>query len=179
MPNFTNDLKIIFKHDPSINKNPAGMIAIILTYSGLHALWIYRLAHIFENLKLTVLSRLISAIGRFLTGIEIHPSAIIRGSIFIDHGMGVVIGSTAVIGDNVVIYSGVVLGSRGGSMDNGRHSKRHPTIGNNVIIGTGAKILGNISIGNNVRIGANAVVLKNIPDNSTAVGIPARIYQRY
>lgn len=179
MPNFINDLNIIFKHDPSINKNPAGIITVILTYPGLHAIWIYRLAHLFENLKLTILSRLISAIGRFLTGIEIHPSAQIHGSIFIDHGMGVVIGSTAIIGDNVVIYSGVVLGSRGGSMDNGRSSKRHPTIGSNVIIGAGAKILGNIRIGSNVRIGANAVVLNNTPDNSTAVGIPARYFQHY
>ncbi len=173
------DLNIIFKHDPSINKNPIGLIIIILTYPGLHALWIYRLAHIFENLKIIIISRLLSAIGRFLTGIEIHPSAVIHGGVFIDHGMGVVIGSTAVIGENVLIYSGVVLGSRKGSIDNGHNSKRHPTIGNDVIIGTGAKLLGNIRVGNNVKIGANAVVLKNIPDNSTAVGIPARIRHRY
>jgi serine O-acetyltransferase len=110
-----------------------------------------------------------------LTGIEIHPGAKINGHIFIDHGMGVIIGSTAEIGDNAVIYSGVVLGSRNGSIDNGFGTKRHPTIGNNVLIGSGAKILGNITIGDNVKIGANTVVLHDVPNNCTAVGVPAKI----
>lgn len=169
------DINIIFQHDPAVTRSIGHIIEVVLTYPGLHAIWGYRLSHKLYAVRVPVIPRMISQFVRFLTGIEIHPGAKINGSIFIDHGQGVVIGSTAQIGNNVLIYSGVVLGSREGSIDNGHGQKRHPTVGNNVLIGSGAKILGNITIGNNVKIGANAVVLTDIPDNSTAVGIPARI----
>lgn len=173
-----SDVIVIFKNDPSIIPSFGNILEIILTYPGLHALWLYRLAHKLYILKIPIIPRIISQFARFLTGIEIHPGAKIKGSIFIDHGMGVVVGQTAQIGNNVVIYSGVVLGTRNGGWDKGYGIKRHPTIGNNVMIGAGAKVLGNITIGDNVKIGANAVVLKNIPDNSIAVGIPARIIRK-
>ncbi|HFD8683862.1 TPA: serine O-acetyltransferase EpsC, partial [Clostridium perfringens] len=136
----------------------------------IHVLIFYRIAHGLYKIKLFFLARLISQLGRFFTGIEIHPGAKIGKGLFIDHGMGVVIGETAEIGDNVTIYHGVTLGGTG--KDKG---KRHPTIGNNVIIGCGAKILGPISIGDGAKIGANSVVLKNVPKGKTAVGIPAVI----
>jgi serine O-acetyltransferase len=172
------DIDIIFKHDPAITPTFSHFLEVVLTYPGLHALWIYRIAHKLFLWHVPVLPRMLSQAGRLLTGIEIHPGARIRGSIFIDHGYGVVIGSTAEIGDNVLIYSGVVLGSRDGSIDNGYGAKRHPTIGNNVMIGSGAKLLGNITIGNNVKIGANAVVLCDVPSFTTAVGAPARIIRK-
>lgn len=172
------DIDIIFKHDPAIKRSFAHIVEVILSYPGLHAVWFYRIAHSLYIRNIPLIPRMISQFARFLTGIEIHPGATIKGNIFIDHGMGVVIGSTAQIGNNVLIYSGVVLGNREGSLDNGYGVKRHPTIGNNVLLGTGAKILGNITIGNNVKIGANSVVLHDIPDNYTAVGVPARIISK-
>lgn len=178
MKRILNDIEVIFKNDPAVKKSFSQILEVILTYSGLHAIWFYRLSHKLYLLKIPVLPRMISQFARFLTGIEIHPGATIRGSIFIDHGMGVVVGQTAEIGNNVLIYSNVILGSRNGGLDKGYGAKRHPTIGDNVMIGAGAKILGSITIGNNVKIGANSVVLKNVPDNSTVVGIPGKIYTR-
>ncbi len=153
-------------------KDPAakGFLEILLLYPGLHALIHYRIAHFFYKIHLFFTARLISQISRFLTGIEIHPGAQIGKSFFIDHGMGVVVGETAIIGDNVLLYQGVTLGGTG--LEKG---KRHPTIGNNVVIGTGAKVLGNITVGDNSYIGANAVVIKDVPPNSTVVGVPGRI----
>lgn len=155
-----------------LEKDPAAKnaIEVILCYPGLHAVLIYRLAHKFYQWKRFVLARVISQIGRFLTGIEIHPGAKIGRGLFIDHGMGVVIGETAEVGDNVTIFHGVTLGGTG--KDKG---KRHPTVGNNVLIGAGTKVLGPITIGNNVKIGANSVVLKDVPSDVTVVGIPGKI----
>lgn len=145
-------------------------LEIILLYPGLHALIFYRVAHFLFNLKVPFLPRVVSQLARFLTGIEIHPAARIGRSLFIDHGMGVIIGETSIIGDNVTLYQGVTLGGTGKEK-----GKRHPTIGNNVVIGAGVKVLGNISIGDNSYVGANAVVIKDVPPNSTAVGVPARL----
>nr|WP_198010636.1 serine O-acetyltransferase EpsC [Thermobrachium celere] len=163
---FYNEVKNIMEKDPAA-KN---MLEVILCYPGLYAVLFYRLAHRLYKRRMFVLARLISQIARNLTGIEIHPGAKIGRGLFIDHGMGVVIGETAEVGDNVTIYHGVTLGGTG--KDKG---KRHPTVGNNVVIGAGAKVLGPITIGDNVKIGANAVVLKNVPPNVTVVGIPAKI----
>ncbi len=153
-------------------KDPAAksFLEILLLYPGLHALIHYRISHFFYKICLFFIARLISQFSRFLTGIEIHPGAQIGKGFFIDHGMGVVIGETSIIKDNVLLYQGVTLGGTG--LVKG---KRHPTIGNNVVIGTGAKILGNITIGDNSYIGANAVVIKDVPPNSTVVGVPGRI----
>ena len=153
-------------------KDPAAksFLEILLLYQGLHALVTYRFAHVLYQAHLFFLARLSSQISRWSTGIEIHPGAQIGKRFFIDHGMGVVIGETSIIGDDVLIYQGVTLGGTG--IEKG---KRHPTIGNNVVIGTGAKILGSIVIGDNSYIGANAVVIKDIPPNSTVVGVPGRI----
>ncbi len=160
------DIKTVFEKDPAA-KN---IIEVLLCYPGLHSIFLHRVAHRFYKRGLYTVSRLISHLSRHLTGIEIHPGAKIGRRFFIDHGMGVVIGETAEIGDDVLIYQGVVLG--GVSL---KKEKRHPTIGNNVVIGTGAIILGPVIIGNNSRIGAGSVVVTDIPPNSTAVGIPARI----
>lgn len=160
------DAKNISRKDPA-SRN---VIYVILLYPGFHALLFYRIAHFFSNLKLKFVARLISGFARFLTGIEIHPGAKIGKRLFIDHGMGIVIGETATIGDNCTIYHGVTLGGTGKDK-----YKRHPDIGNNVIIGCGSKVLGPIKIGNNVKIGANAVVLKEVPNNSTVVGVPGTI----
>lgn len=153
-------------------KDPAakGFLEILLLYPGLHALIHYRIAHFFYKIHLFFIARLINQISRFLTGIEIHPGAMIGKGLFIDHGMGVVIGETSIIGDNVLLYQGVTLGGTG--LVKG---KRHPTVGDNVVIGGGAKILGNVTIGDNSYIGANAVVIKDVPPNSTVVGVPGRI----
>ena len=145
-------------------------LSIILLYPSIHAIFFYRIAHFLNNLHLYFLARLISQITRFLTGIEIHPGATIGKGLFIDHGMGVVIGETTIIKDDVKMYHGVTLGGRGNES-----GKRHPTIGSNVEIGAGAKVLGAIEIGDNVKIGANSVVLQNVPSNRIAVGIPAII----
>lgn len=160
------DAKNISDKDPA-SKN---ILYVIFLYPGFHALLFYRIAHFFSNLKLKLIARLISQIARFLTGIEIHPGAKIGKRLFIDHGMGIVIGETTTIGDNCTIYHGVTLGGTGKDK-----YKRHPDLGNNVIVGCGAKVLGPIKIGNNVKIGANSVVLKEVPDNSTVVGVPGKI----
>ncbi|HDL09969.1 MAG TPA: serine O-acetyltransferase, partial [Candidatus Omnitrophica bacterium] len=159
----------------AMERDPAAIskLEVILTYSGLHAIIFYRIAHFLHRLKIPYIPRIISQFARWLTGIEIHPGARIDRGLFIDHGMGVVIGETTIIGKNVTLYQGVTLGGTGKE-----RGKRHPTIGNNVVIGAGAKVLGNITIGNNVQIGANAVVIKDVPDNSTVVGIPGRIVKR-
>ncbi len=153
-------------------KDPAskGYLEIVLLYAGLHALIAHRVARYLWNLKIPLFPRLLSQISRFFTGIEIHPGASIGRGLFIDHGMGVVIGETAVIGDNVTLFQGVTLGGTGKET-----GKRHPTIGSHVVIGAGAKILGNITVGDNSYIGANAVVLRDVPANSTVVGVPGHI----
>ena len=159
-------IKSVKKNDPAIRN----VLEVFLCYPGLHAVWMYRISHLFYNCKLFLIARIINYIGRMLTGVDIHPGAKIGKRLFIDHGQGAVIGKTAIIGDDVVMYHGTTLGGTG--KDKG---KRHPTIGNNVVIGCGAKVLGNITIGDNAKIGANAVVLKDVPSNSTSVGIPAKI----
>ena len=160
------DIENVMKNDPAARTK----LEVLLLYQSIHVLIFYRIAHGLYKIKLFFLARLVSQLGRFFTGIEIHPGAKIGKGLFIDHGMGVVIGETAEIGDNVTIYHGVTLGGTG--KDKG---KRHPTVGNNVIIGCGAKILGPISIDDGAKIGANSVVLKNVPKGKTAVGIPAVI----
>ena len=160
------DIAIVKEKDPAARSS----LEILLTYSGLKAVRSYRRAHWFYQHKWFTIARIISQRSRHKTGIEIHPGAQIGKGLFIDHGMGVVIGETTVIGDNCLLYQGVTLGGTG--KDKG---KRHPTLGDNVMVGAGAKVLGPINIGNNVKVAANAVVLKDIPDNCTAVGVPARI----
>lgn len=160
------DIDVIFEQDPAART----YLEVILTYSGLHAVWAHRVAHFFFKRRLFFIARLISQISRFFTGIEIHPGAKIGRRFFIDHGMGVVIGETCEIGDNVTIYQGVTLGGTGHEK-----GKRHPTIEDNVLIASGAKVLGSFTIGKNSRIGAGSVVLKEVPPNSTVVGIPGRI----
>lgn len=163
------DIQAIFERDPAARN----VVEIFLTYSGFHATLLHRIAHFLWQKKVPVIPRLISHFSRFITGIEIHPGATIGHAFFIDHGMGVVIGETAEIGDNVTLYQGVTLGGTGQEP-----GKRHPTLGNNVIVGAGAKVLGAIVIGNDVRIGANSVVLKSVPDHATVVGIPGKIIHR-
>lgn len=160
------DIAIVKEKDPAARSS----LEILLTYSGLKAVRSYRRAHWFYQHKWFTIARIISQRARHKTGIEIHPGSQIGKGLFIDHGMGVVIGETTVIGDNCLLYQGVTLGGTG--KDKG---KRHPTLGDNVMVGAGAKVLGPINIGNNVKVAANAVVLKDIPDNCTAVGVPARI----
>jgi serine O-acetyltransferase len=167
MPNtIRKDLKAVFDRDPAATST----LEVILTYAGFHALIAYRLAHWLKSYGIPIVPRAISQLARWLTGIEIHPSARIGTGFFIDHGMGVVIGETAEIGDYVTLFQGVTLGGTG--KDRG---KRHPTLGNHVVVGAGAKILGGITIGDNVKIGANSVVLKSVSANSTVIGVPARI----
>jgi serine O-acetyltransferase len=163
---FYQDIRAAQKRDPAAKS----FLEILLLYQGLHALVAYRVAHFFYSGKLFFFARLVSQSARFMTGIEIHPGARIGRRFFIDHGMGVVIGETAVVGDDVLIYQGVTLGGTGL-----KNEKRHPTIGNNVVIGSGAKVLGNITVGDNSYIGSNAVVIKDVPANSTVVGVPGRI----
>jgi len=163
---FRDEIKSYFDRDPAAS----GFLEVLLTYSGLHAVMMYRVAHRLSSWKIPFLPRFYSQLARHITGIEIHPGAIIGKRLFIDHGMGVVIGETAVVGDDVLLYQGVTLGGTGKEK-----GKRHPNIGNNVVIGAGAKILGNITVGDNTYIGANAVVLKDVPPNSTVVGVPGRI----
>ncbi len=159
-------LKSIQERDPA----SGNQIQIFFCYPCVHAIIAHRINHFLYNCKLKFIARLFSQINRFFTNIEIHPGAIIGKNLLIDHGAGVVIGETTIIGDNCTIYQGVTLGGTGKEK-----GKRHPTIGNNVFIGSGAKILGNITIGNNAKIGANSVVLHDIPPNTTAVGIPAKV----
>ena len=159
-------IQFVKANDPAIRN----WLEVFLCYPGLHAVWIYRISHLFYKLKLFLVARMINYVGRMLTGVDIHPGAKIGKRLFIDHAQGVVIGETAIIGDDVVIFHGATLGGTGKEK-----GKRHPTVGNNVLIGCGAKVLGNITIGDNAKIGANTVVLKDVPANSTAVGIPAKI----
>ncbi len=163
------DFKIIFERDPAARN----WLEVLFCYPGLQALVFHRFAHRLYRLKIPFIPRFISHIARFLTGIEIHPGAILGTGVFIDHGMGVVIGETAIVGDYALIYQGVTLGGTGK-----QSGKRHPTLGENVVLGTGAKILGNIEIGDNVRIGAGSVVLRDVPSDCTVVGIPGRIVHR-
>ncbi|TEU15862.1 MAG: serine O-acetyltransferase, partial [Anaerolineales bacterium] len=160
------DMQAVFEKDPAARTR----WEVITSYPGLHAIWLHRLAHALWHRRLRWLARFISHISRFLTGIEIHPAATIGRRLVIDHGMGVVVGETTEIGDDVLMYKGAVLG--GTSLNKG---KRHPTIGNGVVIGTNAVILGPISVGDNARIGSGAVVIKPVPADSTAVGVPARV----
>jgi serine O-acetyltransferase len=159
----------IFRRDPAAKST----LEIILCYPGFHAVLFHRLAHALHTAGVPLLPRVISQLSRFLTGIDIHPGASIGRRFFIDHGMGVVIGETAEIGEDVLIYQGVTLGGTGKE-----RGKRHPTLGNNVIVGTGAKVLGSIRIGDHVRIGAGSVVVRSVPDHSTVVGIPGRIVRQ-
>ncbi len=161
-----SDITAVFENDPAARS----MFEVVFTYSGLHALWSHRVAHWFFERRWFTVARLISQWSRFFTGIEIHPGAKIGNRFFIDHGMGVVIGETCEIGDDVVLYQGVTLGGTGKEK-----GKRHPTIGNRVVIGSGAKVLGSITVGENSAIGANAVVLHEVPPNSTVVGIPGKV----
>jgi len=159
-------LDTIFREDPAAKS----VIEIFFCYPGFHAILLHRLAHRLYRMGVPLLPRVLSQVSRFFTGIEIHPGAKIGCRFFIDHGMGVVIGETTEIGDDVLLYQGVTLGGTGKEK-----GKRHPTLGNNVVIGTGAKVLGNIKIGNHVKVGAGSVVVKPVPDHSTVVGVPGRI----
>ncbi|MGN1121238.1 MAG: serine O-acetyltransferase EpsC [Eubacteriales bacterium] len=164
--NLRYDLKSIKERDPAARN----CLEIFLLYSGFHAVLYYRVAHFFYRHKLKFIARWVSQLGRFFTGVEIHPGAVIGRGLLIDHGMGVVIGETAEVGDNCTIYQGVTLGGTGKDV-----GKRHPTIGNNVMIGSGAKVLGPFTVGDNAKIAAGAVVLAAVPEGATAVGVPARI----
>ncbi len=163
---FRDEVQSARKKDPAAK----GLLEVIFLYHGLAAIIDYRIAHLFYKMRIYFVARLISQASRWLTGIEIHPGATLGKGVFIDHGMGVVVGETAILGNNVLLYQGVTLGGTG--IEKG---KRHPTIGDNVVIGAGAKVLGNITIGDNSYIGANAVVVKGVPPNSTVVGVPGRI----
>jgi len=165
-----SDLSIVFDRDPAARS----YLEIITTYPGVHAILFHRLAHFFWQIKLYWVARVTSYLSRIITGIEIHPGAIIGRRFFIDHGMGVVIGETAIIGDDCTIYHGVTLGGT-----SWKQGKRHPTLEDKVVIGAGAKILGPVTIGSNAKIGSNAVVVKDIPKNATAVGIPARLVDEH
>ncbi|ARV60637.1 serine O-acetyltransferase [Nostocales cyanobacterium HT-58-2] len=163
------DFRIIFERDPAARN----WLEVLFCYPGFHALCLHRIAHWLHRRGVTFLPRFISHLGRFFTGIEIHPGAQIGKGVFIDHGMGVVIGETAIVGDYTLIYQGVTLGGTGKES-----GKRHPTLGKNVVVGAGAKVLGNIQIGDRVRIGAGSIVLRNVPSDSTVVGVPGRIISR-
>ncbi|MDD4295286.1 MAG: serine O-acetyltransferase [Candidatus Omnitrophica bacterium] len=160
------DINTIFHEDPAARN----IFEVLFCYPGLHAIWFYRIAHFFLVIRLKLIARFISHIARFFTGIEIHPGAKIGRRFFIDHGMGVVIGETAEIGDDVLLYQGVVLG--GVSL---KHTKRHPTLKDRAVIGAGAILLGPITIGENAKIGAGSVIIKDVPDGATAVGVPGMI----
>lgn len=160
------DIKTVFDRDPAVRSIPE----IIFCYPGFHALLFYRLAHALWVRKWRFLARLLSHLGRMFTGIEIHPGARIGRGFFIDHGMGVVIGETAEIGDDCTLYHGVTLGGTSWAKE-----KRHPTLGNNIVVGAGAKVLGPFKVGDNSKIGANSVVVREVPENSTVVGVPGRV----
>lgn len=163
---FSKEVKAAQEKDPAAK----GRFQIVLLYSSFHAIVLYRIAHFIWKLRIPLLPRAISQLARFLTGIEIHPGAQIGQGFFVDHGMGVVIGETTIVGNNVALFQGVTLGGTGKET-----GKRHPNIGDNVVIGAGAKVLGNITVGENSYIGANAVIINNVPSNATVVGIPGRI----
>ena len=159
----------------ALDRDPAargfwGAVEVALTYSGVHALVMHRLAHGLWRMGVPLLPRIVSQVSRFFTGVEIHPGAVFGSGVFIDHGMGVVVGETAVVGDNVTLFQGVTLGGTGKGF-----GKRHPTIGNDVVVGCGARVLGNIVVGNDVRIGAGSVVVRDVPDDCTVIGVPARV----
>lgn len=163
---FYKEVKGVMERDPAASSP----FEVVLLYSGLHAIVLHRIAHRLWLWRMPLVPRAMSQLARFLTGIEIHPAALIGQGLFIDHGMGVVIGETAIVGNNVLLYQGVTLGGTGKET-----GKRHPTLGDNVVVGAGAKILGNITIGSNSYIGANAVVLKSVPSNTTVVGVPGHV----
>jgi serine O-acetyltransferase len=163
------DLRSVLERDPAAQSR----LQVALLYSGLHAIWAYRLAHRMHARGFVFLARALAQKARFFTGVEIHPGARIGRRFFIDHGMGIIIGETAVVGDDVLLYQGVTLGGTGNES-----GKRHPTLGDRVVVGAGAKILGNITIGADTRIGANSVVLHNVPAHSTVVGIPGKVVRR-
>lgn len=163
------DMDVVFEQDPAART----YVEVCLTYSGLHAIWSHRIAHFFFNRRLFFIARAISQVSRFFTGIEIHPGAKIGRKFFIDHGMGVVIGETCEIGDNVTLFQGVTLGGTGKEK-----GKRHPTIKDNAMIATGAKVLGDIIIGESSKIGGGSVVLMDVPDHSTVVGVPGRVVKQ-
>jgi serine O-acetyltransferase len=169
LPHFREDVATVLDRDPAARTR----LEVYLCYSGLHAVWFHHFNHCLWEHRLYLLARWLSQVARLLTGIEIHPGATIGRRLFIDHGMGVVIGETAVVGDDVTLYQGVTLGGTGKEQ-----GKRHPTIMENVVVGDGAKILGNIVIGRNCRIGAGSVVLRDVPDDSTVVGVPGHIVFR-
>ncbi len=160
------DIRVIFERDPAAKST----LEVLLCYSGLHAIWLHRISHALFTRGWIVMARLVSNFGRFLTGIEIHPGATIGDGLFIDHGTGIVIGETAEIGRNVTLYQGVTLGGTGKEK-----GKRHPTIGNNVVVASGAKVLGSFKVGDHAKIGAGSVVLREVPPYATVVGIPGRI----
>lgn len=168
-PTLQKDFSIIFERDPAARNS----LEVLLCYPGLHALCLHRVAHWLNKRGVPFFPRVLSHLGRFLTGIEIHPGATIGAGTFIDHGMGVVIGETAIVGDYCLIYQGATLGGTGKES-----GKRHPTLGQNVVVGAGAKVLGNIEIGDRVRIGAGSIVLQNVPSDCTVVGVPGRIISR-
>lgn len=165
----TQDFRAVFERDPAA-RTLFGPIEVLLTYAGFQALVIHRFNHLLNRLRIPLLPRLLAHLARLLTGVEIHPAARIGPGFFIDHGMGVVIGETTEIGRNVTLYQGVTLGGSGKEK-----GKRHPTLGDDVVVGAGAKVLGNIRIGNRVKIGAGSVVVSSVPDNCTVVGVPAEI----
>ena len=169
LSSFIADYRIIFERDPAARN----WLEVLLCYPGLQALFLHRFAHWLYKVGVPFIPRFISHLARFFTGIEIHPGAQIGKGVFIDHGMGVVIGETAIVGDKCLIYQGVTLGGTGKET-----GKRHPTLGENVVVGGGAKVLGNIQIGNEVRIGAGSVVLRDVPSDCTVVGIPGRVVYR-
>ena len=163
------DIKTIYDKDPAAEN----ILEVLFCYPGLHALILHRIAHKLNYWKIPLIPRIISNVSRLITGIEIHPAARIGRRFFIDHGMGVVIGATTIIGDDVLLYQGVTLGGTGNE-----HGKRHPTLGNNIVVGAGAKVLGNIVIGDNSRIGAGSVVVDHVPENSTVIGVPGRVVKQ-
>lgn len=173
MLSIISDYKAVFKRDPAA-RTPLGFLEVLLIYSGFHAIFWHRINHFLHaKLHIPFFPRFISQLVRWFTGVEIHPGAKIGPGFFIDHGIGVVIGETAEVGRNVTVYQGVTLGGTGT-----HRGKRHPTLGDNVVAGAGAKILGNIRIGNNVKIGSGSVVVHSVPDNCTVVGVPAEIVRR-
>jgi len=164
--NIRKDIKTVFDHDPAA----VSTLEVLLAYPGFHARQLHRLAHTLFRWHIPILPRLVSHLSRFLTGIEIHPGAKIGKGFFIDHGMGVVIGETSEIGDNVTLYQGVTLGGT-----SHQRAKRHPTLGNNVVVGVGAQLIGAITIGENTKVGAGSVVVNSVPANATVVGVPGRV----
>ena len=163
------DIQVVFERDPAANT----VLEVVLNYPGLHAIWVHRLTHRLYLRNHRVIARFISQLARFFTQVEIHPGAQIGEGLFIDHGCGIVIGETAILGDDVTLYQGVTLGGTGKET-----GKRHPTLGDNVMVSTGAKVLGNIKIGNNAKIGAGSVVLHDVPANCTVVGVPGRVVKQ-